>query len=476
MSKYQEIKYMPDVKNSFLFGLIVNLLIAILLITALEIAVNHHQFNSIQELYYYYFGLALVMLNLLFIQHLLKEAFRNQKFIITDDYIIFPHRFAHQLFFRQKRNFNDIARVVIGSLVTQKQKKVYDVELQNEDKNNLIIVYFKSGGKVTVNLKYMNKEDSNTFISCFNQFFDFSYNSPAKHTSKSSVALNSPANMSFTQMWQTELENHFTSTNYMPLTPNQYLLDKRYQIVIPISVRPFTSVYLAQTLAKEQIIIKEFYLGFIEAKQEKLFELFDRQAQILLKLNHPQISRVIDSFTVEDKKYLVLEYKTGKTLRKLIQENIILSNQVILDIGFQLAAILQYLHSQEPPVVHRDITPDNIVLNNQNKCFLIDFGAASHYLADVTGTIIGKQGYMPPEQIKGKATIQSDIYALGATLYYLICHEDPIVLEQASPKRIKHNLAIGINKLIEDSTSLDVNKRIANSAELMAQIKLLQQK
>jgi serine/threonine protein kinase len=91
----------------------------------------------------------------------------------------------------------------------------------------------------------------------------------------------------------------------------------------------------------------------------------------------------------------------------------------------EAAKILQYLHSQSPPLIHRDVTPDNLVLARDGCLSLIDFGAANALLGTATGTLVGKQSYIAPEQFRGKAGLSSDIYSLGATVYFALTGREP---------------------------------------------------
>ena len=99
-----------------------------------------------------------------------------------------------------------------------------------------------------------------------------------------------------------------------------------------------------------------------------------------------------------------------------------------------MANILQYLHSQVPPILHRDFTPDNLIIKDDGSLCLIDFGAANEYVGRVTGTMIGKQCYIAPEQLQGKASPASDIYAMGATLFFVLSGEDPLPLSASKPE------------------------------------------
>jgi serine/threonine protein kinase len=130
----------------------------------------------------------------------------------------------------------------------------------------------------------------------------------------------------------------------------------------------------------------------------------------------------------------------------------------IWKIASVVADILDYLHGLSPQIVHRDLTPDNLIFAD-GKITLIDFGAASEYVSGLTGTMIGKQCYIPPEQFQGHATTKSDLYALGCTLYFIATGKDPEPIEQSMPETGDRLLDL----LIADLTVLDPDQRLADA-------------
>jgi serine/threonine-protein kinase len=138
-----------------------------------------------------------------------------------------------------------------------------------------------------------------------------------------------------------------------------------------------------------------------------------------------------------------------------------------------MSDVLQYLHSQHPPVIHRDISPDNIVINKAGDAVLIDFGAANEFVGEATGTLVGKQAYMSPEQIRGKVTPQSDIYSLGATIYFLLTGKDPEPLTSSRPRKIDQSISAPLDDLVHACTKLDLAERIKDASELSERLNLI---
>jgi len=127
------------------------------------------------------------------------------------------------------------------------------------------------------------------------------------------------------------------------------------------------------------------------------------------------------------------------------------------------------LHSQNPPIIHRDVTPDNLVLDRTGSIKLIDFGAANEFIATATGTLVGKQSYISPEQFRGKAVPQSDIYALGCTLYYLATGVDPEALSQSTLTSEATAKMTALSALISSCTAMEVEDRLSSMAAVSEQ-------
>jgi serine/threonine protein kinase len=129
------------------------------------------------------------------------------------------------------------------------------------------------------------------------------------------------------------------------------------------------------------------------------------------------------------------------------------------------------LHSQEPPIIHRDLTPDNVVLDQALNLKIIDFGAANEFLGTATGTLIGKQSYLPMEQLRGKAVPQSDIYSFGSSLHFLLTGEEPEPLAVSHPKQLRGELSEQIDQLVASCTDPDYKNRPQSAGVLLDLLK-----
>ena len=207
---------------------------------------------------------------------------------------------------------------------------------------------------------------------------------------------------------------------------------KRYLIQDVIGSGGMGSVYRARDMhfpnAVKLVAIKEMVSTTTDLKINQLMvRSFEREANLLVTLSHPQITNIYDYFIIDQRAYLVIEYVYGKDLEKVLDrvEGFIPEAQII-KWAVQLCDVLDYLHSHEPEaIIFRDMKPSNVMINRQGNAVLIDFGIAKTFQLGKKGTIIGTEGYAPPEQYRGESTPSVDIYGLGATLHHALTGCDP---------------------------------------------------
>ncbi|MDJ0616591.1 MAG: serine/threonine-protein kinase [Calothrix sp. MO_192.B10] len=245
-------------------------------------------------------------------------------------------------------------------------------------------------------------------------------------------------------------ENHGNSRfctqcgELLPIPPGEIIAD-RYRIICMLGQGGFGRSYLAQDInqSPQQCVLKEF-APQVEEKQDlqKAKELFEREANVLKKLKHPQIPRFHSSLevTVAHKELflLVQDYVEGDNCLKLLEERQgrgeAFSEEEVVKLLQQLLPVLSYIHSQH--VVHRDISPDNLIWRStDNLPVLIDFGGVKQlpaskgfWFTQLGGnrTLLGKKGYAPEEQLRqGKAFPSSDLYSLAVTALVLLTGKEP---------------------------------------------------
>lgn len=233
--------------------------------------------------------------------------------------------------------------------------------------------------------------------------------------------------ISFTGLWLDEIGSRLGSTAFVPLDPGTELQDGRIKVVGQIALGGLSAIYLAQTNDKKTCVLKESVVPFSseDAARKVALDLFKREAQLLARIDHPRIARIYDFFIEDDHHFLLMEFLEGRNLRQYVQEHGPQKETISIIWAKQIADILTYLHEMEPPILHRDLTPDNLIVEEDGAISLIDFGAANQFLSTATGTIIGKTSYMSLEQFRGKSSPPCDIYSYGCTLQYLLLGIDP---------------------------------------------------
>ena len=213
---------------------------------------------------------------------------------------------------------------------------------------------------------------------------------------------------------------------------NGTLLNERYKIQQALGQGGMGTVYKAEHIRLHSIVaVKEIYgLGGDEAQNRLELDRCEHEARFLVRLNHPNLPKVTDAFIENDCFYLVMEYIEGVTLESRLNAAQGKPLDVLQSVewGLQIADVLAYLHSQEPPIIFRDLKPSNVMLLPDNSIKLIDFGIARLFQpgASKDTSLLGSVGYSPPEQFgKGQTDPRSDVYAFGATLHHLLTGRDP---------------------------------------------------
>jgi eukaryotic-like serine/threonine-protein kinase len=256
----------------------------------------------------------------------------------------------------------------------------------------------------------------------------------------------------------------------IPLKSGEVLRD-RYRIRRIIGQGGNGSIYLADDLRLEgrQCALKEVEHEST-TDQELLKENRDqflREATVLARLDHPNLPKVSDYFSIETRDYLVMDYVPGKDLRTHMiearQSEKFLSEKEVLKWAIQLCDALKYLHTQDPPILHRDIKPSNLKATPSGLVKLVDFGLVKMLApGEVTITVIQGQGtalYTPLEQYGGDGAhtdVRSDIYAFGSTLYHLLTNTPPAdarerFLDPFSlilPRQVNPNISVSTERAI----------------------------
>src|SRR5215469_16433131 len=250
------------------------------------------------------------------------------------------------------------------------------------------------------------------------------------------------------------------------------VLKQRYRIIQRVGQGGMGAVYKAEDtqLGNRRVAIKEMSQSGLSQQQVKeAADAFKQEAIILAGLQHPNLPNIFDHFEENGRWYLVMSFIPGETLAEYLSKT--KEGKIPLDealqIGIQLSTVLDYLHTQQPPIIFRDLKPANIMRTPGGHIYLIDFGIARHFKPgqEKDTAYYGSMGYAPPEQYgKAQTTPRSDIYSLGATLYQLVSGHDP----SSSPFRFPSLQSLlptapaGLATLLTQMLEMDENKRPAS--------------
>ena len=257
------------------------------------------------------------------------------------------------------------------------------------------------------------------------------------------------------------------------------IICNRYKILDHLGTGGMATVWLGyDTILDRQVAIKTFK---IDANDEDAVKRFNREAKAVTSLSHPNIVSIYDVENEGEFYYLILEYVKGMTLKDYMIKNPLIPIETIVHIAKQIASGLSHAHQNG--IIHRDIKPQNILMNDNLTCKITDFGIARAY-GDTTLTqtnqMLGTVYYLSPEQARGNvATAQSDIYSLGILIFEMITGQIPFKGESAVAIALKHlqeelpdidkyreNVPQSVKNIVLKATMKNPNERYISSKEL----------
>lgn len=215
-----------------------------------------------------------------------------------------------------------------------------------------------------------------------------------------------------------------------PLVPVQRVI-RHYQVLRTLGQGGMGTTYLAWDGGESNddghpglLVLKEMNADMVQIAKAQ--ELFEREARTLKSLNHPGIPKYYDFFVEAQAKYLAMELIHGQDLEQRILTSGPVTPQTAVEWMIQTCDVLAYIHSCDPPLIHRDIKPANLMVRHRdNRIVVLDFGAVKE-IGTAPGTRIGAEGYSAPEQDRGQPCTQSDLYAIGPTLIFLLTGVAPL--------------------------------------------------
>lgn len=335
------------------------------------------------------------------------------------------------------------------------------VNIQPWGKHGILQLSFKDGRKTRLKLDLLPEKDIERLIVCMDVWAGGGDNFPCLLEARVKLKESSGDLQiaGYTEIWEEELTRRFGPTNFVPLEPGDKVLD--FTVERQLAFGGLSAIYQVRNEKHERYVLKEAVVpaDADESMRQTAEKMLNREAQILSSLSHPNIARVFDNFLDSGRHYILMELVKGEDLRRLVKEHGAQPESDVAAWAVQLLDILSYLHGQQPPVVHRDLSPDNLILGENGQLCVIDFGAANHFVGAATGTLIGKQAYIAPEQLRGKAEPGSDIYAFGCTLYFLLTASDPEPLSVAHVCEANSAVSKNMDGIIAACTAQEAEAR-----------------
>jgi outer membrane protein assembly factor BamB/tRNA A-37 threonylcarbamoyl transferase component Bud32 len=253
--------------------------------------------------------------------------------------------------------------------------------------------------------------------------------------------------------------------------PRNTVLQGRYDVEEVLGVGGMSTVYKARDLRFTAVArfcaVKEMPDTSPDPRTGQLrLANFEREASLLATLSHPGIPKIYDFFYSHGRVYLVLEFIDGRDLETQLQaRGVPMQEDEVVKYAVQICDVLEYLHGHQPqPIVFRDLKPSNIIVTSEGKLTLIDFGIAKVFQSDKRGTMIGTEGYAPPEQYRGLAEPRGDVYGLGATMHHLLTNSDPRVqtpftFQERPIRKFNSRVSEYIESVILRSVEYDIDRR-----------------
>lgn len=251
------------------------------------------------------------------------------------------------------------------------------------------------------------------------------------------------------------------------------LIDGKYEVLREIGRGGMSVVYLAMdTRLNKQWAIKEIARKANDANNDIVVSSLLAEANLMKKLDHPALPRIVDIIEEQNTIYVVMDYIEGEPLSKILELYGAQDQDTVIEWGKQLCDVLFYLHNCEPPIIYRDMKPANVMLKPDGSVKLIDFGIAREYKRSKTADTesLGTRGYAAPEQFggKGQTDARTDIYCFGVTLYHLVTGLNPCEppYELYPIKQINPNYYDGLQYLIQKCIQMNPEDRFQSCDEI----------
>lgn len=331
---------------------------------------------------------------------------------------------------------------------------------EKEPEKQVIRLSFKGSGSIKLKIAQLRPEHVTEILAAADEYGTGSRIDPGAIALRSRLAEETKSTV-------IAQANKFSSTIFTPRKGGDFLNDGQYRIVRKLAGKALSAVYLARDHNDRHVVIKEFVMPSSAQHRDRMTATFDREYSILSQLKHENIAQVIDMFQEAEARYIVIEHVQGSDLRTIVQRRGFRSEKTAIFWAVNIARVMSFLHEQKPPIIHRDLTPDNLMEDLDGNIKLIDFGAAHQFMEGVTGTLIGKQCYIAPEQLRGKPSTRSDIYSFGCMLYFFITGKEPRALKRCDLLAEGIEVSASLSNLVKRCTEFEETDRFASFTDII---------
>ncbi len=302
------------------------------------------------------------------------------------------------------------------------------------------------------------------------------------------IAIGDSRSTRYTNLWLQYFSSPDTRARRGALPHGAEMNNGRYRVLKRLGGGGQGTIYLATAKATDLelgepiledddylVVLKEFVLPVHRgsALAERQYEMLNEESQMLGRIKHPNIVKLLDCFVEDHRGYIVLDYVDGDSLKTLVAQNGPLQEALVREVAIAVCDILTYLHNFRPSIVHRDLTPDNLLCNPDGQIILIDFTVAQQLQTTRTATVVGKQCYIPPEQFRGFPSVQSDIYALGCTMHFLLTGNEPEPMHESHPKQLVSEVTESMDAIVARATAFEQEDRYVSAAQFKEALEAL---
>ncbi|MBX9689964.1 MAG: serine/threonine protein kinase [Candidatus Obscuribacterales bacterium] len=371
------------------------------------------------------------------------------------------------------RLLNKVALFVDGIIKTQKKPDVVYFTT-SEWKEGVTGSRINSGRTICVNLGDLDAEERQRLFWATKHWAPHvMLDDVVQEQILGSKSLQEPG---YTELWFELLTDNMQVKDAGTLLPGTKRKKGRLTVRQRFSSGGQANIYLADSSDGGQVILKEFILSTADAFGALLESAgeFESEATLLSELLHPRIVKMHSFFAENRRLYIELEKIDGMSLRDWVKSGgAAFSEEQVVDIALQVSEVLQYLHGHNPPVVHRDISPDNLMFSDEKGVTVIDFSLSSGKKSNRTSNTMGKHSYSPPEQFRDEACPQSDIYALGATIYFLLTGADPKPISQSDLRACRDDISEQLCEIVKRATAFELSDRYQSVEWLRLELETL---